>query len=133
MAKSMSKRQRQVAELIRRNLSMVLQQEGQYIYDNALVTVTNVVVSPDLQLAKVYLSVYNTENKQGVILMVQESKHRLQQSLVQRVRKQIRRVPSIDYYLDDTLDEMYRVTELFDRLETENQMGTSEKEGDIEE
>lgn len=128
MAKPESKRQKQVAELIRRNLGMVLQQEGSYIYQDALVTVTNVVVTPDLLLAKIYLSVYNTENKQAVILMVEENKYRLQQSLSQRIRKQIRRIPNIDFYLDDTLDEMYRVTDLFKRLEDENQMGRNRNE-----
>ncbi len=131
MAKSESKRQRQVSELIRRNLSMVLQQEGSYIYEDALVTVTNIVVTPDLLLAKCYLSVYNTENKQAVILLLDENKRRVQQELSQRIRKQIRRVPQIDFYLDDTLDEMFRVNNLFNKLEEENQMGKDRKDDDI--
>lgn len=131
MAKKESKRQRQVAELIRRNLSLVLQQEGSYIYENALVTVTNVIVSPDLLQAKVYLSIYNTENKQAVLLLMEESHHRLQQSLSQRVAKQIRRVPIISFFEDDTLDEMFRVNALFKKLEEENQMGKDRKEDDV--
>ncbi len=119
--------------MIRRNLSVVLHQEGQYIYENALVTLTNVVVSPDLQLAKIYVSVYNAIDKQSVILLLEQNKTRLQQGLTQRVRKQIRRVPNIDFYLDDTLDEMYRVTDLLDRLEKENQMGKDRSEDDVSE
>ena len=65
-------RQKQVAELIRRNFSMVLSSEGKYIYEDAMVTVTGVKMSPDMSLAKIYVSIYNYENKQEVILMMEE-------------------------------------------------------------
>ncbi len=132
MGKEASKRQRQVSELIRRNMGMVLQEEGSYIYENALVTVTNVVMSPDLSLAKVYLSVYNTENKQAVLLMIEDQQSRLQSSLGRKIRKHVRRIPEVNFYIDETLDEMYRVNHLFDKLEKENQMG-KDREEDIEE
>lgn len=119
-----TKRQKQVAELVKRNFSMVLQQEGGYIYGaEVMVTVTSVKMSPDLTLAKIYLSVFNTDNKQAAILELEEHIARLRQSLGNRIRKQIRRIPDINLYLDDTLDEMYRLNALFDRLHEENQMG----------
>jgi len=113
--------------MIKRNFSMVLQGEGSYIYDDALVTVTNVIVSPDFGLAKIYLSVYNTQNKQAVLLKMEDQRHRLKQQFSIRVRKHMRRIPEIDFYLDDTLDEMYRLNALFDRLEDEDQMGSEEE------
>lgn len=109
-----------MAELIKRNFSMVLQQEGNYIYDDALVTVTNVKITPDLSLAKIYLSVYNTDNKQAVLLKLEDQHHRLKQVFSQRIRKHIRRIPEIAMYIDETLDEMYRLDALFDRLSTSN-------------
>lgn len=112
-----NKRQLQVAETIKRNFSFVLQQEGRLIYDDALVTVTNVSVSPDLSLAKIYLSVYNTDNKQGVLLKLEDQHYRLNQLFHQRVRKQIRRTPAFTLYLDETLDEMERIDKLFKNLE----------------
>ncbi|MCB0688274.1 MAG: 30S ribosome-binding factor RbfA [Saprospiraceae bacterium] len=111
-----SKRQLQVAELVKRNFSMVLQQEGNYIYEDALVTVTNVKMSPDLSLAKIYLSIYNTDNKQAVLLKLEDQQHRLKQVFSQRIRKHVRRIPEIAMYIDETLDEMYRLDALFDRL-----------------
>ncbi len=132
MAKSASKRQLQVAEMVRRNLSMVFQQEGQYIYGQAMVTITNVMISPDLSLAKVYLSVYNTENKQEPILEIEANTKRLQQALTHRVGKQLRKVPILSFYMDDTLDEMYRLRELFDKLEADNQMGRDREEGEFD-
>jgi len=122
-------KQRQTAETIKRHFSIVLQEEGGYIYGReVMVTVTQVRMTPDLSLAKIYLSVYNTENKQAPILELQEEQQRLRQALAHRVRKQMRRVPDIAFFLDDTLDEMYRVDELFNRLHREGQMGKDEEE-----
>ena len=114
--------------MIRRHFGEVLQQEGGYIYGDVLVTVTEVKMSPDLGLAKIYLSVYNTDNKQEALMTMEGEKHRLRQSLSQRIRRHIRRIPNIDFYLDDTLDEMYRLNALFDRLHAENQMGDDQEE-----
>ena len=114
--------------MIRRNFSIVLHDEGKYIFETEpLVTVTSVRMSPDLGLAKIYLSVYNTDNKQAVILSMNEEKSRLKQSLGHRLRKQMRRIPDIDFYLDDTLDEMYRLNALFNQLHKDGQMGKEEE------
>ena len=111
-----SKRQKQTAELVRRHFGTVLYQEGSYIYGNALVTVTNVKLTSDLGLAKIYLSVYNSDNKQAVMLMMQENLVRLRQILSQRIKKHVRRIPRIAFYLDETVDEMYRVDALFESI-----------------
>lgn len=116
-----SKRQLQVAELIKRNFGSVLQQEGMYIYGDAFVTVTSVRVTPDLSQAKIYFSVFNTENKQEVILMMRKHMHGLKQALVARIRRHIRRIPDLSFYEDDTLDEMYRLNALFDNLNSEEE------------
>jgi ribosome-binding factor A len=80
-------------------------------------------MTPDMNVAKIYLSVFNTENKQAVILEMEDSYVRLKQALAHRIGKQLRRMPELQFYLDDTLDEMYRVDALFQRLEQENQLG----------
>lgn len=122
-----TKRQLQVGELIKRNFSLVLQQEGRYIYgDEALVTVTQVKMSSDLGLAKIYLSVFNTENKQAVIIQLEQENSRLRKILSQRIRKHVRRIPYIDVYQDDTLDEMWQLNSLFDKLRADKQMGEEE-------
>jgi ribosome-binding factor A len=114
-----SKRHNQVASVIKRNFSIVLQQEGSYIYGvQTLVTVTNVQVTPDMGEAKIYLSVFNVEDKQTVLLEIEENRGRLKQQLAQRIRKHVRRVPSLQFFLDDTLDEMYRINDVLDRINT---------------
>lgn len=115
--------------MIKRHFSVLLQQEGAYIYGTEpFVTVTNVKMTPDFSIAKIYLSIFNTENKQEVILEMEEKYIRLKQGLSSRIGKHIRRMPDIQFYIDDTLDEMYRVDTLFNRLEADNQMGSGREE-----
>jgi len=109
--------------MIKRHFSIVLQQEGSYIYGTEpLVTVTEVHPTPDLSQCKIYLSIWNTDNKQAVILQMEEDHQRLKSSLAYRLKRHIRRIPAISFYIDETLDEMHRVENLFDRLEEENQL-----------
>jgi len=111
-----SKRQRQISELIKRNFSIVLRDEGLYIYGDVLVSVTNVIVSPDLRLAKIYLSIFNSEDKEAVLEAVRKNIAKLKYSLVNRIRKHVRFIPELAVYNDDLLDEMYNVNDLLGKL-----------------
>jgi ribosome-binding factor A len=114
-------RQKQVAELIRRQFSMVLTDEGRYVYGTkALVTVTNVMMTSDLALAKVYLSIYNIENKQEVLSQMEEHYTRLKHALHSRLKKQIRAMPEMKFYIDETMDEVYKVEALFKKFDSGN-------------
>ena len=125
MAKE-SKRQLQTGELVKRNFGHVLMMEGRYIYGEALVTVTAVRMSPDLGIAKVYVSVFNAEDKAVVVKKMRTNMWRLKTSLVQRIKKHVRRIPHIDIYLDETLDEMWNLNVVFNDLRSKNQMGEEE-------
>ncbi len=114
-------RQKQIGEVIRRYFSMILSEEGVNIYGRSkLVTLTGVKMTPDLLVAKLYISVYGTENKQEVILQLEDNHTALRQALAAKVGKQMRRVPDIEIYLDDTIDEMYRVNDLLNRVGDED-------------
>jgi ribosome-binding factor A len=123
-----TKRQKQIGELLRRQFSMVLLEEGGYIFDKAMVTVTRVVISPDLMIAKVYLSVYNTDNKQEVMLSLDQHQHQLRHALAAKVGKQMRRIPDLKFFLDDSLDEYFRMDRILNQLRADNQMGADEEE-----
>ncbi|HRG66464.1 MAG TPA: ribosome-binding factor A, partial [Saprospiraceae bacterium] len=109
-----TKRQLQLGELIKRNFSTVLQQEGRYIYGDVLVSVTKAIISPDLSQVKIYLSIYGSEEKEEILQNIENQTFQLKQALAQRIKSQIRRIPEIYLYIDDTLDEMYRVDGLLD-------------------
>lgn len=113
--------------MIKRNFSVVLQQEGSYVYGpEPLVTVTEVHPTPDLSMCKIYVSIWNTDNKMGVIMQMNQEHQRLKAALAYRVRKHIRRIPAISFYIDETLDEMHRVENLFERLDEEGQLPKEE-------
>ncbi len=112
-----SRRQLQAGELIKRHFSIVLREQGPYIYGSeALVSVTKVMMSPDLGLAKIYVSIYNFEDKNSILLLMEDEKVRLKKQLTHRIRKHVRRIPNVYFYLDDTLDEMYRINELLNSI-----------------
>jgi ribosome-binding factor A len=124
-----SKRQRQVAELVKRHFSMVMQEEAPNICGrDVLITVTAVKVSPDLSQARIYLSFFNTENKQEPLLLLKEEMTTLRSKLAQRIRKLVRIIPEISFYYDDTVDEMYRIDALMNRLDSEGQFGKPEQD-----
>lgn len=122
-----SKRQLQVGSLAKRAFSNVLLESGRNIYGNIMVTVTDVKMSSDLGLAKIYVSVYGTENKLAVIAQLEENHHVLRQQFAHKLRKHVRRIPDIGIFLDDMLDEMYRIDGLFEKLRANNQMGKEEE------
>jgi len=114
-------RQKQVGEVIRRYFGMILTEEGVNIFGRGkLVTVTEVKMTPDLLVAKIYISVYGTEEKQEVILLLEDAQVPLRQALAAKIGKQMRRMPEIEFFLDETLDEMYRVDELLNRVNEED-------------
>jgi ribosome-binding factor A len=111
-------RQKQVSELIRRHFSMILSQEGPLYYGRGpLVTLSTVKMTPDLLVAKMYVSIWNAENKEEILIALEDNSVKLRQALSSKVGKQMRRLPEIQFFLDETIDEMYRVEELLNRIE----------------
>lgn len=112
-----TKKQRQVAAIIQQEFSVILQNEGSFIYgSDALVTITNVRMSSDLGIAYIYASVYNVPYKQEIIKELWENLSYLRGQLGKRIRKQVRRIPMIKFYIDDTLDEVEHINRLFSQL-----------------
>jgi ribosome-binding factor A len=121
-------KQRQVSVMIKREFSVVLQNEGRLIYGDALVTITRIKMSADLGIAYIYLSVYNAMYKQEVIKMMWENLSRLRGELGKRIRKQVRTIPMLKFFIDDTLDEVEHIDQLFSQLDQEEEKYRSMKE-----
>ncbi len=122
-----SKRQQQVGSLIKRHFSTVIMNEGPNILPGLLLTVTDVKMSSDLGLAKIYISVYGTDKKLDVIDQLESNNSLLRQQLAARIKRHVRRIPNINIYLDETLDEMYRLRSVFGQLHDQNLMGKEEE------
>ena len=122
-----SKRQQQVGSLIKRHFSTVIMNEGPNIMPGIMLTVTDVKMSSDLGLAKIYISVFGTEKKLEVIEALESNNSLLRQKLAARIKRHVRRIPNINVYLDETLDEMYRLRNVFGQLHDQNLMGKEEE------
>jgi ribosome-binding factor A len=112
-----SKRQQKVARQIQKDLGDIFQKEGRDWFDNAFVTVTAVRMSPDLSIARVYLSFLMTKNKGLLLEQIIERSKQIRQVLGVRVRHQLRIVPDMHYYLDDTAEYAAKMDELFAGLD----------------
>jgi ribosome-binding factor A len=121
-------KQRQVAAMIQKEFSVVLQKEGNLIYGDALVTVTRVRLSADMGIAYIYLSVYNTLYKQEIIKELWENLSRLRGELGNRIKKNVRRIPMLKFFIDDTLDEVEHLDMLFQNIYNQDAGEMSMKE-----
>lgn len=104
-------RQQKIAAMLQRELADILLMDSRNIY-RCMITVTNVTISPDLSIARAYLSIYNTPDKEAVMGLIKENTKDIRYRLGQKIRNQIRIVPSLEFFIDDTLDYMERIDEL---------------------
>lgn len=121
-----TKRQRQTAEMLRRHMGSVFLQEGSYIYGDAMVTVTKIKVTPDMGEAKIYLSIFRGGDKDTILKQIRDNISILKRALSARVKNHLRRMPRIQFFLDESLDEVARMDKLFADLRSKNLMGEEE-------
>lgn len=114
-----SKRQLQLARTIQLNLSEIFRKEGFNMYGRAMVTISQVRMTPDLQLARAYFSIYNVEDKQGILDNLRDNISPIRRMLGKRIRNKVRIIPDLEFYLDDSLDEVFKLEKLFENLNTD--------------
>lgn len=97
-------RQNKVSELIKRELSLIFQREARTICQGAMVSVTTVRITPDLSYAKVYLSIFGSPKKDEIIQNIKKSAPHIKYLLGKSISNQARKVPDLNFFLDDSLD-----------------------------
>jgi|SRR5690606_24163721 len=96
-----SKRQQKYASLIQKELGEIFQRESRPLVGNAMVTVTRVMMSPDLSLARVYLS-FLLANNQELFDKINEAKKSIRRNLGNRIGKSVRIIPEIAFFMDES-------------------------------
>lgn len=114
-----SKRQQKFAGVIQKDLAEIFQREGMNYLPGTMVTVTKVRVSPDLALARVYLSFFNTNNKELAINTIKLHSGEIRYKLGGRIKDQARIVPQLDFFIDDTSEYVERMDKIFDKISKE--------------
>ena len=118
------KRQKQIGGLLQEELSNIFQRLGLNVTAGGMISISSVKVTPDLLEARVYLSIFNIPEPQSMVKKVQEKTWEIKKELTARVGKQLRRMPDLQFYLDDTLDQVFRMEELFKKIQAEDKSGT---------
>lgn len=112
MEKPASTRQLKVAREIQKDLAEIIRGKGMAAFGGAMVTVSEVRVSPDLSLAKTYVSIFPSAKAEEVMKLLNDNVKALRGELGHQVAKQLRIVPEIVFYLDTSLDYAEHIDEL---------------------
>ncbi|MEI7895501.1 MAG: 30S ribosome-binding factor RbfA [bacterium] len=107
-----STRQQKISRLIQKDLGVIFQQESRNLFDGSLITVTKVQVSKDLAIAKVHLSLFITTDKQILLDKIRHHGREVRHMLAQRVHNQLRVMPDLQFFLDDSLDYIENIDSL---------------------
>lgn len=99
-----STRQKKVARLVQKELADIILKKGREFAPGKMVSITQVRITPDLSLAKAYISIFPTVNKEEVLESIREHSKSIRYDLGIKVKTQLRIVPEVAFYLDDSLD-----------------------------
>lgn len=115
-----SKRQKQIGGLIQEEINAIFQRLGLSFINNGMVSVSSVKLTPDLLEARIYLSIYNAADKKVILKTVEERQWEVKKELAARVKHQLRRIPELKFFIDDTLDQVFKMEELFSKIKSED-------------
>jgi ribosome-binding factor A len=107
-----STRQQKYNRLFQKEMGEIFQKEGYNFFGKAFVTVTGVRVSPDLGVAKIYLSIFGVKDSQATIDQIQSHNKEIRHLLGNSIRHQARIVPELRFFLDDSLDQVDKIEKL---------------------
>ena len=107
-----STRQKKISRQLQKDLSEIFQLEGRTLFGTSFVSVTVVRVSADLSIARAYLSVFGVDNKDQLLTEIIQMSYVIRKKLAARVRNQMRRVPELKFFLDDSVDYSQNIESL---------------------
>ncbi len=105
-------RQKKVARLIQKELSEIIMHHGQELFPGKMVSVTTLRISPDLSLAKAWVSLFPSEGSAAILEVLRHNTSRLRYELGQRVRNQLRIIPELVFFIDDSNDYIDNISKL---------------------
>jgi ribosome-binding factor A len=131
------KRQKQVAAVLEKDLNEIFQRMGLTMIDGGMVSIAGVKITPDLFDARVYLSFFQVKDAVGTLNKIQEHAWEIKKELTARVRHQLRSMPQLTFYIDDTLDYVDKMDVLFKEIKKQDDINlpnssaknTAEEEG----
>jgi ribosome-binding factor A len=111
-----TKRQQKFGRQIQKDLSDIFQKEFKMLFGNGMVTVTEVKISPDLSVARCYLSFLLIDDREAMMDQIDLQNKAIRNALANRIRKQVRIIPNLVFFLDDTAAYAAKIEALFEGL-----------------
>ncbi|WP_259069969.1 30S ribosome-binding factor RbfA [Mucilaginibacter sp. X4EP1] len=121
-----SKRQQKFAGVIQQDLAAIFQREGINYLPNTLITITKVRVTPDLALARIFLSFFNNTNSQLALQTIKSHSSEIRYKLGARIKDQVRVIPQLEFFVDDTGDYVERMDKIFEKISKEERQPDTE-------
>lgn len=113
------KRQKQIAGVIQEEMNDIFVRMGLNMLDGGMVSISQVKITPDLLEARIYLSLFQVSSTEKVLNLFEDKKAEIKRELSARVKHQLRRIPELKFFHDDTLDHVFRIEEIFRKLHDE--------------
>lgn len=113
------KRQKQIAGLLNEEMNGIFQRLGLNMINGGMVSISSVKVTPDLLEARFYLSFFQVKDVKEALKKIDDRHHDIKKELATKVRHQLRSIPVLKFYQDDTLDHVFKMEELFKKIEEE--------------
>src|SRR5256714_12636040 len=114
------KRQKQIGGLIQEEINHIFQRMGLNIVDRGMVSISSVKVTPDLLEARIYLSIFNAPDSKAALKKIEDRSWEIKKELAARVKHQLRRIPELKLFLDDTLDHVFKMEELLKHIKQDD-------------
>jgi ribosome-binding factor A len=105
-------RQHKVARLLQKDLGEIFQLLGRDLFNGNLITVTKVVVAPDLTVARAHLSLFGKTEKTELLKQINTHKKAIRLQLGNRIHNQVRQIPDLEFFIDDSLDYIENIEKL---------------------
>ncbi|WP_158990416.1 30S ribosome-binding factor RbfA [Mucilaginibacter sp. L196] len=121
-----SKRQQKFAGVIQEDLAAILQRESSSYLPNTMVTITKVRVTPDLAIARVFLSFFSNNNNQLALQTIKQHASEIRYKLGSRIKDQVRVIPQLEFFIDDTSEYVDRMDKIFDKISKEERQKEEE-------
>jgi ribosome-binding factor A len=113
------KRQKQVAAVLAEEINDIFRRLSLNMIDGGMVSISSIKVTPDLLEARIYLSMYKVADEKAALKKIENQSWEIKRELTARVKHQLRRMPVLKFYIDDTLDHVFRMEELFKQINEE--------------
>ncbi len=124
----MGLRQEKFAKQVQRDLGELFQQHRHEWLGGEFITISSVLASPDLGYIKVYVSLYNTKKRDHVMESFELHARAIRMELAKRLKNQIKKIPELTFFEDDTLDYMNKMDKIFSEMHKNDPPAISDKE-----